>query len=79
MCSQLKVHKTRRRKKRADKARLMRLGDKSPRFGEGQQVCAARTPLTKRVNTDCLTAAEGRDHGVSTDEVKAPALHTPVN
>lgn len=76
MCSQLKVHKTRQRKKRADKARLMLLRDKSPRFGGEQQVCAARTPLTKQVNMGRLTAAEGRAHGVFTDGIKAPKLYT---
>lgn len=79
MCSQLKVHKTRQRKKRADKARLMLLRDKSPRFGEEQQVWAARTPLTKQVNMGRLTAAEGRAHGVFMDGIKAPKLYTPVN
>lgn len=74
MCSQLKVHKTRQRKKGADKARLMLLGDKSPRFGEEQQVCAARTPLTKQVNMGRRTAAEGRAHGVFKDGIKAPKL-----
>lgn len=79
MCSQLKVHKTRQRKKRADKARLMLLRDKSPRFGEEQQVCAARAPLTKQVNMGRLTAAEGRAHAVFTDGIKAAKLYTPGN
>lgn len=79
MCSQLKVHTTRQRKKRADKAKWILLRDKSPRFGEEQQVCAARTPLTKQVNMGSLTAAEGRAHGAFKDGIKAPKCYTPVN